>query len=154
MLSTSDIIRPVLERFSDVLEASSKYTHFLLVNHMFIRAFLGILCLRTALRVNLISTSAIWHHESSNDILSATMSHSRFKFISRFITFDGKASRKERWKTDKFACMRELFKLMNVGNTKFRYPLPMLSVDETLYSYRGAIGFTQYNSNKPAKWGL
>ena len=154
MLSTSDIIRPVLERFSDVLEASSKYTHFCLVNHMFIRAFLGILCLRTALRVNLMSTSAIWHHESSNDLLSATMSHSRFKFISRFITFDGKASRKERWKTDKFACMRELFKLMNVGNTKFRYPLPMLSVDETLYSYRGAIGFTQYNSNKPAKCGL
>ena len=120
---------------------------------MFIRVFLGILYLRTALRVNLMSTSTIWHHESSSDLLSATVSHSRFKFISRFITFDGKASRKERWKTDKFACMRKLFK-MNVGNAKFRYPLPMLSVDETLYSYRGAIGFTQYNSNKPAKCSL
>ena len=68
-----------------------------------------------------MSISTIWHHESSNDL-----------FISRFITFDGKASRAERWKTDKFACMRELFELMNAGNVKCRYPSLVLSVDETL----------------------
>ena len=88
---------------------------------MDIRAFLGILYLRSALRVNLMSISTIWHHESSNDL-----------FISRFITFDDKASRAERWKTDKFACMRELFELMNAGNVKCRYPSLVLSVDETL----------------------
>ena len=82
------------------------------------------------------------------------MPHSRFKFISRFIILDDKASRAERWKTDKFACMRELFELMNVGNTKCRYPSAMLSVDEILYPNRGAIGFKQYNPNKPAKYGL
>ena len=151
---TNDIIRPVLEKFSDVLDASTKYTHFRLVYHMDIQAFLCILYLRAALRVNLMSTSTIWHHESSNDLFSATMSHSRFKFISRFIAFDDKASRAERWKTDKFACMKELVKLMNVGNAKCRYPSPMLSVDESLYPYRGAIAFKQYNPNKPAKYGL
>ena len=30
----------------------------------------------------------------------------------------------------------------------------MLSVDEVLYPYRGAIGFKQHNPNKPAKYGL
>ena len=43
---------------------------------------------------------------------------------------------------------------MNVGYAKCRYPSPMLSVDETLYLYRGAIGFKQYNSDKPGKYGL
>ena len=121
---------------------------------MDIRVFKDILYLRAALRVNLMSTSTIWHHKSSNDMFSATMSHSYFKFISCFITFIDKTSRTEHWKTDKFACMREMFELMNVGNVKCRYPSPMLSVDETLYLYRGAIGFKQYNPNKSAKYSL
>ena len=108
---TNDVIRPVVERFSDdVLDASTKYTHFCIVDHMNIRASLGILYLRGALRMNLMSTS------------TATMSHIHFKLINRFITLDDKASRKEHWKTDKFACMRDLFELMNGDNAKCRYP--------------------------------
>ena len=138
---TNDVIRSVLERFSDVLDPSTKYTHFRLVDLMDIRTFLGILYLKAALTVNLMSTSTIWHHASSNNFFSTTISYSRLKFISRFITFDDKASRTERWKTDQFACMSELFELMNVGNAKCRYPSPKLSVDETFYPYHGAIGF-------------
>ena len=151
---TNDVIRPVLERFFDVPEASTKYHHFRLVDHMNLQAFLGILYLRAALRVSLRSINTIWHDESSNNLFSAPMSNSCFKFISRFITFDNKASRTERLKTDRFTCMRELFQLINVGNVKWRYPSPMLSVDETLYLYRGAICFKQQNPNKPAKCGL
>ena len=62
---TNDVIQPVLEKFSDALEASTKYTHFHLVDHMDIRTFLGILYLRAALRLNLMGTSTIWHHENS-----------------------------------------------------------------------------------------
>ena len=36
-------------------------------------------------------------------------------------------------------------KLMNVDNAKCRYPSLMLSVNETLFPYREAIGFKQYN---------
>ena len=50
--------------------------------------------------------------------------------------------------------MRELSELMNVGNAKYRYPSPVLSVDETLYPYSETTGFKQYNLNKPAKYGL
>ena len=35
-----------------------------------------------------------------------------------------------------------------------RYPSPQLAIDETLYPYRGCIGFKQYNPSKPAKNGL
>ena len=151
---TNDVIRPVVERFFDVPEASNKYHHFRLVDHMNLQAFLAILYLRAALRVSLRSINTIWHHESSNNLFSAPISNSCFNFISRFIPFDNKASRTERWKTDRFTCMRELFQLINVGKVKWRYPSPMLSVDETLYLYRGAICFKQQNPNKPAKYGL
>ena len=150
----NDVIRPILERFFDVPEASTKYHHFHLVDHMDLKAFLDILYLRGALRVNLRSISTIWHHESSNNLFSAPMSNSCFKFISCFITFDDKSYRIERWKTDRFNCMRELFQLINIDTVKWRYPSPMLSVDETLYLYRGAICFKQQNPNKPAKYGL
>ena len=35
-----------------------------------------------------------------------------------------------------------------------RRPSAYLAVDETLYPYRGRIGFKQYNPSKPAKYGL
>lgn len=151
---TNDSIQPVLERFADLLENSNKYPHFKLVDRIDIEAFIGILYLRAAFRVNLLSKDYIWNHESSYDSFGATMSVNRFKFISRFITFDDKSTRADRWKTDKFACMREIFEEMNVRNAKMRSPSSLLAVDETLYPYRGRIGFKQYNPSKPAKYGL
>ena len=54
---------------------------------------------------------------------------------------------------DKFACLQELFELMNEWNEKCRFSSALLAVDEALYSYRGVNGFKQYNPKKPAKYG-
>ena len=35
-----------------------------------------------------------------------------------------------------------------------RIPSEFLSIDETLYPYRGKIQFRQYNPNKPTKYAL
>ena len=43
---------------------------------------------------------------------------------------------------------------MNENNGRCRNPLPYVSVDETLYPYRGRIGMKQYNPSKSAKYGL
>ena len=76
------------------------------------------------------------------------MSLHRFKFICHLITFTDKETRNERWKTDKFACMRELFEDMNKRNARMRYPSPLLAIDENLCPHRGHIGFKQCNPNK------
>ena len=89
---TNDVLQPVIESFSDVLQNSAKYLHFRLVDYIDIRAYLGILYLRAASRVNLLSADAIWNHESTNDVFGAAMSQNRLKFICRFITFDDKAT--------------------------------------------------------------
>ena len=82
------------------------------------------------------------------------MSENRLKFICHFVTFDEKPTRAGHWKGDKFACIRELFEAINIRNVKMRCPSALLAIDETLYPYRGCIGFKQNNPNKPAKYSL
>ena len=72
--------------------------------------------MKATFRVNLLNRSTTWYHESAHDIFSATMSEKRLEFISRFVAFDDKTSRAERWKSNKFACLRELLWQMNANN--------------------------------------
>ena len=113
-----------MERFPNILKESDKYPDFQKVGKIDISAFNGLLYLCTGFRLNLRETREICDHESSHDIFSTTMSYIRFQFIRKFITFDGKSTRNDRWDMDKFACLRELFKLMNDQNAKCRFPLP------------------------------
>ena len=85
-------------------------------------------------------------------VLMITMSLNRFNFICYLITFDDKETRNNRWKSDKFAYMKELFEDVNERNSRMSHLSPLLAIDETLYPYRGHIGFKQYNPNKPAKY--
>ena len=152
---TNDVIQAAMERLADLLEESDIYPHFLKVDKMDISAFIGLLYLRAAFRLNLQETLEIWNHESAHDIFAATMSYNWFQFIGRFITFDDKSTRGDCWKSDKFACLRELFEMINEQNSKRRFPSPLLAVDDTLYPYRGSISFKQYyNPRKSAKYGL
>ena len=151
---TNAVIQPAIERLSDLFEQSDKYRHFLLVEQLDLEVFIRILYLRAPFRVNFLNREFIWNHESSHDVFTAMMPEKRFKFISCFITFDHKGTRADRWKTNKFACIRELFEAMNERNAKLRYPSPQLTIDETLYPYRSCIDFKQSNPSKPAKYGL
>ena len=142
---SNNSIESAMERFSDLLKESDKYPHFRKVDKIDISAFIGLLYLRAAFRLNLRETLQIWNHESSHDIFSATMLYNRFQFIHKLITFDDKSTRNDRWKMDKFSCLWEQFELMNERNARCRFPSPLLAVDETLYPYCGTIGFKQYD---------
>ena len=110
---TNAVIKTATERFSVVLAKSDKYIYFRVVNSDNIRAYIGIMYLKVAFRVNSLTRSTIESHESARDVISITMSEKRFEFISRFIIFDKKNSREERWKSGKFACLRELLEQVN-----------------------------------------
>ena len=55
---------------------------------------------------------------------------------------------------DKYALIRDFFEEVNKKNGLMRYPTVYLAIDETLYPYRGRLGFKIYLQNKPAKFGL
>ena len=150
---TNDCIQPVLERFAPALE-NGKSPYFCLVDHIDIKAFFGILYLRSAFHLNMRNTRDLWFHESAHGIFVIAMSWNRFHFIWKFITFDGKPVRNDRWQNNKYACMRELFEKMNMQNAKRQVPSPLLAINETLHPYRAAISFKQNNPTKLAKYGL
>ena len=119
-----------------------------------LKALIGSLYLKAALQLNIFKTRAIFFHESSHEIFAATMSYSRFGFLIRFLEFDDKETWWHQWREEKFAAICEFFMKMNENNGRCRNPLPYMSVDETLYPYRGRIGMKQYNPSEPAKYGL
>ena len=131
---TSKNMQPVIVKFSDPLDGYTKYSHVKLAGRVDAEAFIGILYLRAAFRLNILDREVIWYHESAHDIIGATMSLHRFKFICCLITFDDNETRNNRWKTDKFTCMRELFEGMNERNARTSHPSPLVAIDETLYS--------------------
>ena len=97
----NNCIQPVLERFLDLLKKSDKHSHVKLVDQIDIEAFIGILYLRSAFRLNLQSRETIWNHES-------------FCFCSNNV----KETRADSQKGDKFAWIREPLQTLNIRNVR------------------------------------
>ena len=89
---TKKNIQPVIDNISDHLEGSTKYSHVKLVDRVDVEAFIGILYLRAAFRLNLLDREVILNHESAHDITGATMLLHRFRFTCCLITFDDKGT--------------------------------------------------------------
>ena len=143
-----------MTRFHDVLKEYSKYTYVKETDLIELKELIGLLYLTAALQLNIFETREIFFYESSLQLFAATMSYNRFAFLIRFLEFDDEETHRQRWREDKFAAICEFFMKMNKNNGKCHNPLPYVSVDETLYPYRGRIGMKQYNPSKPAKYGL
>ena len=119
-----------------------------------LQAYIGLMYLRAANKKNLMSVEDLFMHESSPDHFQATMAYRRFYFLSHFLSFDNYTTRVDRYKEDKYACYRQVFELLNKRYAIMRTPSRHLTIDETLYPYRGQIGIKVYNPRKPARYGL
>ena len=152
--NTNKNIQNFMTRFHDVLKESSKYTYVKKTDLIELKAWIGLLYLRATLQLNIFKTRETFFHESTHEIFAATMSYNHFAFLIRFVEFDDKETWQQRWREDKFDAIHEFFMKMNESNGRCCNPSPYVSVDETLYPYRGRIGMKQYNPSKPAKYGL
>ena len=82
------------------------------------------------------------------------MSYRCYRFIGQFLSFDHSVTRPDRYQNDKFACYRVVFEALNKQNAIMRVPSLHMTIDETLFPYRGHISIKNYNPNKPARYGL
>ena len=64
---TGKSIQPVLDKFSEPLDVSTKYSHVKLVIRVDIECLIGILYLRAAFRLNILNREVIQNHESAHD---------------------------------------------------------------------------------------
>ena len=131
-----------------------RYSYLKHTDPLEIRAWIGLLYTRAVLRQNLISVKRLYQHQHANPIFKSIMSENRFVFLTGLIQFDDTEDRAERWESDRFAAFRDFFNAFNDHCGRMRVPGDVLSLDETLYPFRGRIGIKQYNPNKPAKYGL
>ena len=89
------------------------------------------------MKVNLRSGYDIWPHKGSNNIFAGSMWWKYFSFLGHLLSFNDKTTQLERWNFDRLASNRDIFEEINKQNASMRYLSPFLSVDETLYPYRG-----------------
>ena len=107
------------------------------------------------MKVNLRSGYDIWPHEGSNDIFAASMWWKYFSFLAHLLSFNDKTTQLERWNFDRLASNRDIFEEINKQNASMRYLSPFLSVDETLYPYRGhTYVIKRYNRSKSNNYAL
>ena len=113
-------------KFKDYLESTDKKTQYKLTSLVEVKAFIGLMYVRAALKLNGQNEKDDGYYESVNDIFPATMSRYRYSFLSKILQFDDPASRSERWKTDKFAAFRDFFESVNERFSKLRRPSAQL----------------------------
>ena len=115
---------------AEYLDSTAKTTIYKLASLIEIKAVFGIMYLRGALHLNGVDCDIAFYHESSNEILQSTMSRKRFQFLSKIMQFDDCGTRPDRWKQDKFACLRDFFESINEMFVKLRVPSEHLAIDE------------------------
>ena len=110
--------------------------------------------LRGSMHRNLSDIMDVFTHESAPDIFQAKMSYRRYRYIGQFLSFDHSVTLPDRYQKEKFACCRVVFEALNKQNAIMRVPSLHMTIDETLFPYRGHISIKNYNPNKPARYGL
>ena len=117
-------------------------------------AFIGLMYLLGLPGMNTHRISKLYEPVIGQAVFIATMIKNRFKLLNAALCLDDHITRPVRWKNDRFAAMREFFKLFNTNCCTHVIPGPCLALDETLYPMRKQIGVKHYNPSKPAKYGL
>ena len=96
----------------------------------------------------------IWDAARSHPVFVATMSVTRFEEILRFLCFDNRDTRPDRYKSDRFAAIREIFEDWNSNCSSSLYAALFNVIDECLYPLRNKWLGKSYNPGKPSKYGI
>uniref|UniRef100_A0A6A7G5I7 PiggyBac transposable element-derived protein 3-like n=2 Tax=Hirondellea gigas TaxID=1518452 RepID=A0A6A7G5I7_9CRUS len=151
--STNELMKDKIE----LVQSSGKTASFYYVHEtdpVEITAFVGMLYLRGLLGMNDLCAKLLFNEKVGPPAFVATMSINRFRFLYTNICFDDISTRKDRWPHDRFAAIRTLHEEFNKNCSSAVNPNDYLSFGEILYPCRSQVAFKQYNSNKPAKYGL
>ena len=119
-----------------------------------LKAYIGLRYFRGLEGKNQMNFRRLFKPSMGHQIFSSTMCLSRFQFLNVNICFDDAATRPERFDADRFAAFREIFEMFNTNCSEAMVPDGYLTIDETLYSCRIAVGFKQYNPSKPNRYGI
>ena len=156
----STVIRDITERTNSNItkhldrltaDQKKKYSYVRTTTEEEISAYLGLMYLRGAYQWNYWDIQRVW---TSHPVFPAAMAINRFWFLNIFLVMDDPETRVERWQTDRFAAVRELFERVNDNCGSALQMGKFGAIDECLYACRNQVAIKQYNKSKPAKYGL
>ena len=147
-------MKKTLEQIENDEFDASKNPHVKPVDSIDLYAVIGVMYFRGLYGLNQHEIRLSFSDVRGIPVFGATMSRLIFQFIIAHLTIDNFKIRAERWKTDRFAAIREFFEDCNDNFGAALIPEDYISLDETLYPMRTQVNFKQYNLDKPAKYGL
>ena len=137
---------------SDNFHEPSKYTRAKKTDRVEIDALFGLMYFRRILGVNLHITDRLFSNDSHFSF-GAIMSKIHFRFLKDQICFDNPQETTQLWEADRFAAIREIWRIFNSNLSKHVAPTENLSIDEIFYPMRPPTAFRQYNPDKPHRFG-
>jgi hypothetical protein len=96
----------------------------------------------------------LWSDDLGSVAFRSAMSRIRFREVKIFLRFDSRASRFERFQSDKFCLVSWIFSRFVESSQKSYKPEESLTIDEQLFPTKARCRFTQYMPNKPDKFGI
>ena len=122
-----------------------------------LRALIGLYYLAGVYKASNVNTRELFNTKPGFGIghFRATMSESRFRFLTNCLRFDDKNTRNERKKKDpKLAAFRDVFDALVSKCSKLYRPSDVCTVDEQLQGFRGRCPFRIYLPSKPDRYGI
>ena len=144
--------RPAIDE--DVANTNVRPSYVRDTNVIEIKALCGLYYYAGALNMNSVTTKELFNKETGLPFFRATMSESRFAFLTNCLRFDDKDTRKERRETDRLAPIRDVFQVIISKCSELYTPSEFCTLDEQLISFRGRCPFKMYIPSKPDKYGM
>lgn len=142
----------------EITEKAAKYKertrYIAMTSRSEIRAFIGLLYMAGVMKDSHISVEELWSDMYGPPIFHATMTLSRFRFLTACIRFDDKITRPARKVKDHFAAIREIWEIY-VSNCRMYYsPSEYCTIGGNLLGFRGRCPFRVYKQHHPDKCGI
>ncbi|XP_024935496.1 piggyBac transposable element-derived protein 4 [Cephus cinctus] len=148
----------VLNTNEEIAEKATKYKertrYIAMTSRAEIRAFIGLLYMSGVMKESHISVEELWSDMYGPPIFHATMTLSRFRFLTACIRFDEKSSRTSRKMTDQFAAIREIWEIYVNSCRTYYNPSEYCTLGTSLLGFRGRCPFRVYKQNHPDKCGI
>ena len=108
--------------------------------------FIGLQLARGVLVTKNTSIKDLWSNDWGPPVFKSTMPRNQFQTIMKYIKFDNKNSRQNRYTMDKFCLFSETWNKFIVSDTMY-VPGPYLTIDEQLFPCKTRCPFIQYMSS-------
>lgn len=148
----------VLHTNQEIQEKATKYKertrYIATTTNAEILAFIGLLYMSGVMKESHVSVEELWSDMYGPPIFHATMTLSRFRFLTSCIRFDDKLTRPLRKTADSFAAIREIWDMYVTNCRNYYSPSEFCAIGSNLLGFRGRCPFRAYKQNHPDKCGI